>query len=311
MKLLNKLKLFIAMIFFFFGTITEITIAEDHYKVSINYKRFAQEYKDWNLWLWEEGREGKEVFFQEDTSYGKNLVVEIKKDKDVTKVGFLLKRGQWEDRDVPKDRYIPLNKENIDVYLIEGDEKIYDSLESVDLVPRIKYSEISKLNEIKFKLMIPLEKGKSSFKVVDDEGKEYPIKEVVTFQGDKFIEGSLILDKNLDLEKNYTLYADNHDPISLVANGVFSDGDFERKYTYNGDDLGAIYSKKDTKFRVWAPTAESVSVNLYREGSGDNLIKTLPMKKDKKGTWYLEVKEDLENIYYIYNLHSKGKWGRE
>lgn len=92
---------------------------------------------------------------------------------------------------------------------------------------------------------------------------------------------------------------------------MFSEGDFERKYTYNGDDLGAIYSKKDTKFRVWAPTAESVSVNLYREGSGDNLIKTLPMKKDKKGTWYLEVKEDLENIYYIYNLHSKGKWGRE
>lgn len=307
MKLLNKLKIFIIMIFFFFGAITEITIAEDHYKVNINYKRFDQEYKDWNLWLWEEGREGKEVFFQEDTSYGKNLVVEIKKDKDVTKVGFLLKRGQWEDRDVPKDRYIPLNKENIDVYLIEGDEKIYDSLESVDLVPRIKYSEISKLNEIKFKLMMPLEKGKNSFKVVDDEGKEYPIKEVVTFQGDKFIEGSLILDKNLDLEKNYTLYADNHDPISLVANGVFSEGDFERKYTYNGDDLGAIYSKKDTKFRVWAPTAESVSVNLYREGSGDNLIKTLPMKKDKKGTWYLEVKEDLENIYYTYTVKVNGE----
>ena len=101
----------------------------------------------------------------------------------------------------------------------------------------------------------------------------------MTSQGDKFIEGSLILDKDLDLEKNYILYADNHDPISLVANGVFSDGDFERKYTYNGDDLGAIYSKKDTKFRVWAPTAESVSVNLYREGSGDNLIKNSPYEK--------------------------------
>ncbi|WP_302162986.1 type I pullulanase [uncultured Fusobacterium sp.] len=306
MKLLNKLKIFIAMIFFFFGTITEITIAEDHYKVSINYKRFDQEYKNWNLWLWEEGREGKEVFFQEDTSYGKNRVVEIKKDRDVTKVGFLLKRGQWEDRDVPKDRYILLNKENIDVYLIEGDEKIYDSLESVDLVPTIKYGEISKLNEIKFKLMIPLERGENSFKVVDSNGKEYSIKEVVA-QGDKIVEGSLILDEKLDLDRAYTLYTKNHDPISLVANSVFSEGDFERRYTYNGDDLGATYSKESTKFRVWSPIAESVSLNLYREGNGDNLIKTLSMKKDKKGTWYLEVKEDLENIYYTYTVKVNGE----
>lgn len=36
MKLLNKLRLFIAMLFFFFGAITEITIAEDYYKVSNN-----------------------------------------------------------------------------------------------------------------------------------------------------------------------------------------------------------------------------------------------------------------------------------
>lgn len=306
MKLLNKLKIFIAMIFFFFGTITEITIAKDHYKVNINYKRFSQEYKDWNLWLWEEGREGKEVFFQKDTPYGKNLVVEIKKDKDVNKIGFLLKKGAWQDRDIPKDRYIPLNKENIDVYLIEGDEKIYDSLESVDLVPTIKYGEISKLNEIKFKLMIPLERGENSFKVVDSNGKEYSIKEVVA-QGDKIVEGSLILDEKLDLDRSYTLYAKNHDPISLVANGVFSEEDFERRYTYNGDDLGATYSKESTKFRVWSPTAESVSLNLYREGNGDNLIKTLSMKKDKKGTWYLEVKEDLENIYYTYTVKVNGE----
>ena len=59
--------------------------------------------------------------------------------------------------------------------------------------------------------------------------------------------------------------------------------------------------------RKWVHYTESVSVNLYREGSGDNLIKTLPMKKDKKGTWYLEVKEDLENIYYTYTVKVNGE----
>lgn len=74
----------------------------------------------------------------------------------------------------------------------------------------------------------------------------------------------------------------------------------DTKYYYEGDDLGCIYTKETTKFRVWAPTASKVSLSLYHEGLGENRIKVLPMTKDIQGTWVTEIKEDLSGIYYTY-----------
>ena len=48
---------------------------------------------------------------------------------------------------------------------------------------------------------------------------------------------------------------------------------------YTGNDLGAVYSPKMTRFKVWAPEAESVKLNLYKQGEGDNLIHQHIMKK--------------------------------
>ena len=39
---------------------------------------------------------------------------------------------------------------------------------------------------------------------------------------------------------------------------------FEKEYTYSGDDLGAVWSREKTTFKLWAPTAETAAVNLYR-----------------------------------------------
>ena len=41
------------------------------------------------------------------------------------------------------------------------------------------------------------------------------------------------------------------------------------KTTYSGNDLGASYSKDSTTFKVWAPQAASVKVNIFEHGSDD------------------------------------------
>ena len=66
----------------------------------------------------------------------------------------------------------------------------------------------------------------------------------------------------------------------------FMSKEFKDKYIYNGDDLGAAYSKNGTIFKVWAPTASEVSLNLYTAGSdeeGSEKIGTYPMEKQDKG----------------------------
>ena len=77
---------------------------------------------------------------------------------------------------------------------------------------------------------------------------------------------------------------------------------FESQYTYAGNDLGAVWSPECTRFRLWAPTAKAVFLNLYQSGThGTNdLIRSVPMTADVKGTWIAQVVGDLNGTYYTY-----------
>lgn len=72
------------------------------------------------------------------------------------------------------------------------------------------------------------------------------------------------------------------------------------------EDLGAIYTPEKTTFRIWSPTAENVSLNLYQEGTGDNLINTALMSKRDDGLWSTEINENLSGVYYTYSITISG-----
>lgn len=84
----------------------------------------------------------------------------------------------------------------------------------------------------------------------------------------------------------------------------YSTEEFEREYTYTGNDLGAVWSKEKTTFKVWAPTAEEVRVNLYKEGTGDaaEWKRQLKMQREEQGVWAAEKKGNLSGIYYTYEV---------
>ena len=88
----------------------------------------------------------------------------------------------------------------------------------------------------------------------------------------------------------------------------YSSTEFESKYTYTGTDLGAIWTREKTAFRVWAPTASAVRVNLYRTGDAqvNDLLESLSMNADVNGTWFIEKSGDLNGIYYTYSVTVAG-----
>ena len=89
----------------------------------------------------------------------------------------------------------------------------------------------------------------------------------------------------------------------------YSTEEFEAAYTYEGNDLGASWSKDATTFRVWAPTADAVKVNLYESGTAgtDDLIGQLDMTADVNGTWVAAREGDLNGVYYTYLVSVDGK----
>ena len=78
------------------------------------------------------------------------------------------------------------------------------------------------------------------------------------------------------------------------------------KWAYNGNDLGANYTPNSTTFKVWAPTADKVTLDLYDKGSeaeGSKSIKTKDMTLDKKtGVWSVSISGDLSGKYYTYSV---------
>lgn len=76
---------------------------------------------------------------------------------------------------------------------------------------------------------------------------------------------------------------------------------------YTGTDLGVTYKPEMTAFRVWAPTAEAISVRIYDQGHEGHVLQTLEMIPDKQGTWLLELKGDWKDHYYTYQATINGQ----
>jgi len=75
------------------------------------------------------------------------------------------------------------------------------------------------------------------------------------------------------------------------------------KYYYDGQlgwiyKLGWIYTPESTTIRVFAPSADLVSVILYDEPVGDRGRKQIPMRRIMEGVWKAIIQGDLKGKYY-------------
>jgi len=101
-------------------------------------------------------------------------------------------------------------------------------------------------------------------------------------------------------------------PTAAVIENPYSDAAMalDKEYTYNGE-LGAIYTPEATTFKVWAPLASDVQINLYTTGSDDEegakKLETTPMEKlmdgdEWTGVWTYTKTGDIVNTYYTYSI---------
>lgn len=78
------------------------------------------DYEGWNLWVWEEGKEGKQVDFREEDSFGKIATVSLSK---TGKVGFIVRLNDWEAKDVETDRFVETKEGVTEIWLTSRKEK--------------------------------------------------------------------------------------------------------------------------------------------------------------------------------------------
>ena len=82
----------------------------------------------------------------------------------------------------------------------------------------------------------------------------------------------------------------------------YSSLEFRDNYIYDGDDLGVSCTGKETSFKLWSPSADSVTLNLFQEGSGGSPYQKIPMKRENKGVWSWKTEKCLHGVYYDFTL---------
>lgn len=284
-----------------------VTDEEAEVQVFVHYRRYDEKYKKWNIWGWIDGQEGISYSFDEEDDYGKIFKVNLKDLDAANQFGLIMRKGDWETRDIDQDRFIDISKAvdgQLHVYLLEGDSTIYYNEADVDLTPRLASSTFKSLNKLTLTTSAPFEikNDKSEgVEVHDSQGNIVELDQVMVDSATSTL--VVLLKDEIKLEDSYTISKEGFkEAIEVSYTGLFDSEEFNDAFYYEGDDLGVTYSKEATSFRVWAPTASKVVLKLYEEGSGDNLIKDVDMVKDVKGTWIVKVEGDLNLTYYTYEV---------
>ena len=156
---------------------------------------------------------------------------------------------------------------------------------------------------IRVSMSAALEDSENAFSVIGPEGALTIA--AVTAEGKIY---TIVTEEKIDLRSSYTLVYNGQD-FKVNLPSYYSTEEFEAEFTYEGNDLGATWTKDATTFRVWAPTATAVMVNLYESGdpTSPDLMDQLEMTQDVNGTWVLEKSGDLNGVYYTYQVDVDGE----
>jgi len=114
--------------------------------------------------------------------------------------------------------------------------------------------------------------------------------------------GIIELRDNLDISQCYTVELDGYGKKGAVPTQVFDSPWFIENYTYNDNDLGSkVQENGTTVFKIWAPTAQKVELNLFENGHDSVPFKTQALEKSQKGVWQATV-NCASRTYYTYSI---------
>ena len=275
--------------------------SQDGTVIKLHYNRPDGKYADWSVWFWVEGVTSADIPLTEENG---EMVASFPVAPGATSVGFIVKQPNWAAKDVDKDQFIDVAaylsgtvhvyvEAGVEGYTVKTDKDVKTGVKIKDAVYREGVGiQVTMTEEIP-----DYQKGFSVSSLT--------IREVGDAGNAKYI---ITTEEAIDPFGSYTLtYGDAVCKILLPT--VYSTEEFEKQFTYTGSDLGATWTKEKTTFRLWAPTASAVTVNLYESGTAgtDDLLGTFDLVPKENGTWVAGITEDLNGVYYTYSVTVDGE----
>ena len=306
-SLILTLALFVTTVFS--GVAAQITAkADGGVTVVFHYLRDDGEYDQWNMWLWEDSGNCENDAGYAFTEVGdKGAMCSFTLKGGTQKLGFIVRTSDW-TKDPDGDRFVEIGgvtQGTINVYLKSGSAE-FTVEHGDDVVVSDKVVKATVL-ETNYKEIVATMAAAAS----DDMGPKFKVMSgdtEVAIESTKADGNNVVLTmaEEVDPMGKYEVVYGENTGVAVTLPDYYSTKEFEDKYTYDGDDLGANWSKDKTVFKAWAPTAQKVEVVLYEKGNEVDSYKTIEMTAADKGVWVAEETGDLNGVYYTYTAYFAG-----
>ena len=319
----------------------ENTEVYDAVGFTIHYNRSDNNYANWGLWLWEDGKDGGIYEFEGEDSYGAYVTYDFSEwseGLEESKLGFIVRKLDSWTKDYESDRFIEFSKFTVnpsgyyDIYLKSGDKTMYTNAKG-EVADIIEHFELSKpVNN--FLIWFQLNKDYESYTLyydnevlVSSETQDNDVNALITTnQKLQYNLGADMPDITKEFKlvvkfklsgKEQTVYVDKS---TLYKTTAFADA-----YTYTGE-LGAIYQTNKTTFRVWSPISSEIKVRIYETGTpvsamiggkkvsfanGSDKYVEYSMNRIENGAWEYIYEGNHEGKYYTYVVTNSQYKNRE
>ena len=283
---------------------------EDGYnQLTLYWTYNGDSYENCDVWIWWGDVAGKGYLFHE-CNYGAKVVVNVP--EGISEVGFIVRRdcsepggSSWGNatKDFGDDRFAILDGRETVIYLKPGvgDQfKSDDGGQTLEMIRKFSLAGIVDQAKIKYSLT-PKTVISSLDQVKVYEGDREVEVTAVSTLGKQAVSGYIEIGEDFDLSKNYRVEIEGYGSKAIVPTDIFDSDYFAENFHYDGDDLGAYINGNNTTFKVWAPTASKVLLNLFEAGYDVEAYKTVEMVKGEKGVWS-HTEECGHGTYYTYTV---------
>lgn len=282
---------------------------EDGYNQLTIYWNYNGTYENCDVWIWWGDVAGKGYTFHE-CAYGAKMVVNVP--EGVSEVGFIVRRdcsepggSSWGSatKDYEQDRFVILEGRETVIYLKSGDPSQYksdDGGKTLTMIKKFSLAGIVDDKKIEFRVTPKVKITSLDMVKVFEGDREIKVKSISTLNKEAS-SGYIELAESIDLSGNYRVQIEGYGSKAVVPTDIFDSEYFADTYHYDGDDLGAVINGDSTTFKVWAPTASKVVLNLFTAGNGVDAYKTVEMVKGDKGVWS-HTEDCGHGTYYTYTV---------
>ena len=273
------------------------------------YWSYPGEVENCDVWAWWDGKEGSGYLLHE-CEYGMKAVINVP--EGITQVGFIVRRNcsdpggsAWGDatKDYSEDRFAEIEGAETFIWLKTGDAAQYTSTDGGKTLIQIKKFTLAGMeteHKIRYNITPKFAITKYSQVKVYEGDKELTVLDISSI-GSEVVTGTIEVEETLDLSKSYTIEIEGYGSKPIVPTKIFDSKYFADTYHYDGTDLGSVIDGNTTTFKVWAPTASKVVLNLFTAGNGGNAYKQVEMTRGDKGVW-AHTEACGHGTYYTYTV---------